>query len=44
MSAKELNTLVTKAREKGIEAVAFDELYKCCGGDYCNILYILNAM
>lgn len=42
ITAKQLNIVVSKARDMGISASAFDEIYKLCGGDYYSILYFLN--
>ena len=42
MTDKELKILVEFAKELGISASAFDEIYKVCGGNYFQILYVLN--
>ena len=42
MNDKELKILVEFAKELGISASIFDEIYKICGGNYYEILYVLN--
>ena len=42
MTDRELKILVEFAKELGISANAFDEIYKVCGGNYYEILYVLN--
>lgn len=42
MNDKELKILVEFAMKLGINANVFDEIYKVCGGNYYEILYVLN--
>lgn len=42
MNAKELKICVEYAKELGISASSFDEIYKICGGNYHEVLYVLN--
>ena len=44
MNDKELKILVELAKEIGMSASAFDEVYKICGGNYHEILYVLNDL
>lgn len=42
MNDKELKFLVEMAKDIGMTATTFDEIYKVCGGYYCEILNVLN--
>lgn len=42
ISANELSIVVNKAKDMGIDASAFDVIFRMCGGNYYSILYFLS--